>query len=66
MDRFASGGQTERQFQARRGADGQTVTGKLSGAWCHVTSRGNERKAIFRDDSEWEHFLELLSRMTGV
>ncbi|HEV2210908.1 MAG TPA: transposase [Verrucomicrobiae bacterium] len=30
----------------------------------HVTARGNERKAIFRDDSDRFHFLELLAEQT--
>ena len=29
----------------------------------HVTARGNERKAIFRDDTDHFHFLELLSEL---
>ncbi|HVV71028.1 MAG TPA: transposase [Verrucomicrobiae bacterium] len=29
----------------------------------HVTARGNERKDIFRDDSDHFHFLELLSQL---
>jgi REP-associated tyrosine transposase len=32
------------------------------GAYYHVTSRGNERKAIFRGDADREKFLELLGR----
>ena len=32
------------------------------GAYYHVTARGNERKAIFRDDQNREKFLELLGR----
>ena len=32
------------------------------GAYYHVTSRGNERKAIFRDDQDREKFLDLLGR----
>ena len=28
----------------------------------HVTSRGNERKAAFRDDTDREKFLELTGR----
>ena len=31
------------------------------GAYYHVTSRGNERKAIFRDESDRKKFLEILS-----
>ena len=34
------------------------------GGWYHVTARGNERKAIFREDWDRAHFLELLERMT--
>ena len=30
----------------------------------HVTARGNERKAIYRDDSDRTHFLELLAEST--
>ena len=30
------------------------------GGWYHVTSRGNERKPIFRQDQDYWHFLELL------
>src|SRR2546423_989117 len=29
-------------------------------AWCHVAARGNERKAIFWDDRDRLHFVELL------
>ena len=36
------------------------------GAYYHVTSRGNERKAIFRDDQDREIFLKLLSRAGGA
>src|SRR5436309_1550477 len=32
------------------------------GAYYHLTSRGNERKAIFRDDRDRERLLELLAR----
>ncbi|MPZ78621.1 MAG: hypothetical protein GEU77_19135 [Deltaproteobacteria bacterium] len=35
------------------------------GAYYHVTSRGNERKAIFRDDQDRQKFLELLGRAVG-
>ena len=34
------------------------------GAWYHVTDRGNERAAIFRDDEERSHLLEMLGRMS--
>ena len=32
------------------------------GAYYHITSRGNERKAIFRDDQDRVKFLDLLER----
>jgi len=31
------------------------------GGWYHVTARGNERRAIFRDERDRRHFLELLA-----
>ena len=34
------------------------------GAGYHVTARGNERKAIFRDAPDRFHFLELLAELT--
>ena len=33
------------------------------GAWYHVTSRGIERRAIYRDRRDRLHFLELLGEM---
>jgi REP element-mobilizing transposase RayT len=33
--------------------------------WYHVTSRGNERRDIFRDDREREHFCQLLAEMVA-
>ena len=36
----------------------------LQGGWYHVTSRGNERRAVFRDDADRRHFLELLAQWT--
>jgi len=33
--------------------------------WSHVTSRGIERRAIFENDREHEHFLELLEEMVS-
>ena len=35
---------------------------EYEGAHYHVTTRGNERKAIFRDDIDRRKFLEILSR----
>ena len=34
-----------------------------AGGWRHVTSRGNEGKALFRDDRDRERFCELLGEM---
>jgi len=34
-------------------------------AWYHVTARGNERRAVFRDDTDRLHFLELLNEGVG-
>ncbi len=34
------------------------------GGWYHITGRGNERRAVFRDDRDRAHFLELLAAMT--
>jgi REP element-mobilizing transposase RayT len=31
------------------------------GGWYHVTARGNERRQIFRDDTDRRHFLKLLA-----
>jgi len=31
-----------------------------AGAWHHVTARGNERRAIYRDDHDRQHFCDLL------
>jgi len=33
----------------------------LAGVWYHVTGRGNDRKAIYRDDRDPMHFVELFS-----
>lgn len=32
----------------------------MAGGWYHVTARGNERRAVFRDERDRRHFLELL------
>src|SRR5206468_4237132 len=37
----------------------------LIGGWYHLTARGNERRAIFRDDTDYEHFLSLLAQMVS-
>lgn len=34
-------------------------------AWYHITSRGTGRRAIFLDDRDREHFVELLAGMVG-
>jgi REP element-mobilizing transposase RayT len=36
-----------------------------AGGWYHLTARGNERRAIFRDDRDREHFLELLAELVS-
>jgi REP element-mobilizing transposase RayT len=36
------------------------------GAWYHVTSRGNERRAIYRDDRDRRHFCQLLGEAVGM
>src|SRR5438067_761716 len=33
---------------------------EFSGAWYHVSARGNERRAIFRSEADRRRFLELL------
>jgi len=35
------------------------------GAWYHVTSRGQERRPIFLEDRDREHFLEVLDEMVS-
>jgi putative transposase len=37
----------------------------VEGGWYHVTSRGIERRTIFRNDRDREHFLERLEAMVG-
>ena len=32
-----------------------------AGGWYHVTGRGNERRPIFRDNRDRQHFCELLA-----
>jgi len=34
------------------------------GGWYHITARGNERKTIYRDNRDRQHFCELLAEMT--
>jgi REP element-mobilizing transposase RayT len=36
------------------------------GGWYHLTARGNERRAIFRDNRDRAHFCELLGQMVGL
>lgn len=36
---------------------------EFPGGWYHVTARGNERKDIFRNDHDREHFLEVLGEL---
>ncbi|MBI4659898.1 MAG: transposase [Verrucomicrobia bacterium] len=35
-----------------------------AGGWYHVTARGNERKAIYRNDRDRQHFCDRLAEMT--
>ena len=37
-----------------------------AGAWYHVTARGLERRALFRDDKDRLHWLELLAEGAGL
>ena len=39
---------------------------EFAGALYHVTSRGNERKPIYRDDRDRERFLERLSAVVNT
>ncbi|MBM3836262.1 MAG: addiction module toxin RelE, partial [Verrucomicrobia bacterium] len=32
------------------------------GGWHHVTARGNERREVFRDDKDRQHFVDLLEQ----
>jgi hypothetical protein len=36
-----------------------------AGGWYHVTARGNERKSIFRDNRDRQHFLEIIAEMVS-
>ena len=36
-----------------------------AGGWYHITSRGNERKPIFRDARDRRRFLELIGGMVS-
>ena len=36
---------------------------EIVGGWYHVTARGNERRPIFRGDSDRRHFLEVVAEM---
>ena len=36
-----------------------------AGGWYHITTRGMGRRAIFGDDRDREHFIELLAGMVG-
>jgi len=37
----------------------------VADGWYHVTARGLDRKAIFRDDGDRAHFMELLEEMAS-
>ena len=36
-----------------------------AGGWYHITARGNERKAIYRDERDRQHFCDLLAEMVS-
>lgn len=36
---------------------------EFPGGWYHLTARGNERKDIFRDHRDREHFVDLLAEL---
>jgi len=44
---------------------GRPLRIERAGGWYHVTGRGNERKAIFRDNRDRFHFIELVAGMVG-
>lgn len=44
--------------------DEQAVEGLIADGGYHVTARGNERRAIFRDARDHGRFLEYLEEMT--
>jgi len=44
---------------------GRPLRIERAGGWHHVTARGNERKAIFRDDRDRLHLQELVAEMVG-
>ncbi|HUJ71514.1 MAG TPA: transposase [Verrucomicrobiae bacterium] len=35
----------------------------VAGGWYHVTARGNERRAVFYEDADRRHFIELLGEL---
>ena len=37
-----------------------------AGGWYHLTARGNERRAIFRDNQDRAHFCQLLGQMVEL
>lgn len=39
---------------------------QFSGAWYHVTSRGNERRDIFSDDADRGRFLDILAESVAI
>src|SRR5208283_4923210 len=36
-----------------------------AGGWYHVTGRGNERRSIYQDNGDRQHFCELLAGMVS-
>jgi REP element-mobilizing transposase RayT len=50
---------------AQSNGHGATTRIEYPGAVYHVTSRGNERKPIFRTDTDRERFLKVLARVAA-
>jgi putative transposase len=36
----------------------------IEGGWYHVVNRGIEKRVIFRGVAEYEHFIELLAKLS--
>ena len=51
---------------AQRRLVARTARLERAGAWHHVTARGSERRAIYRDDRDRQHFCGLLGQAVGL
>jgi REP element-mobilizing transposase RayT len=38
----------------------------VTGAWAHVTARGNERERIFRGDRDDARLMKIIEEMAGI